>query len=612
MTQPLQRIRAKRVATAAQWTAANTLLLCGEVGRESDTGLEKTGTGDPVTGLGGARWNDLGYDSTGGSGADQVARDAAAAAQDTANAKASLQTGPLVASTTAAPNATAVQNAIAAAAGGNTPVQRVTSTPTPPLDLAGNGKAMPYIFGDRIPVNGAVTLFAPLFSAMVDGGICRASYRVNVGGSVDDSAFIRGGLAMDAGYDYEVLFIAGLKPLMSVVRGDAIPAVDTTAPLIGTPAIADGARGFIDTPISELNTPSLNGVLGGVTLTGFGGKTATAVAVVGSVLRVTLSANAAYGESGTIAFAAGMVKDPSNNLSVAKAATAVTNNVGLPLPGADTIAPGATTSSSQVIDVSAAGTNAATRKWQYKLASDGVWIDSATDALTTHTFPGLTASTSYTFRTQTINATGPSATYSNIVTQSTSAGASPSTITITRQAVAEADGTDAETFWSRYYENNGYGAGTAFGPTAASADVFNFTNMVDPAGSGSVLSAEITQQTYGFAAVNQGSVQRALSHVAATALGGRVRIWLTTQGAYSSSEDTAHKPRIVASFADGSESQFSEIDLSVYGGGGSGHSHVYDIVFDPASPTVLNFGYEDPAPGLYGFAMHAMAYFPNV
>ena len=66
------RVRAKRLATAAEWTAANTMLLPGEIGRETDTGKEKTGAGDGNGTVGTTRWNDLAYDDHGGASVSVV------------------------------------------------------------------------------------------------------------------------------------------------------------------------------------------------------------------------------------------------------------------------------------------------------------------------------------------------------------------------------------------------------------------------------------------------------------------------------------------------------------------------------------------------------------
>ena len=302
--------------------------------------------------------------------------------------------------------------------GGATAVIRIAPTASIPLDTAGNGKAMPLVFGNRIVVSTPLVLIAPLFSAMVDGGNCTGNYRVNA--AVDDSAFLRSGLPMDIGYDCDVVFVAGIPPRMIVQRG---AAVDITAPLLGLPAIANAAPGFIDTPITELNLPTLNGVLAGVTLTGFAGKTATAVAVVGNVLRVTLSVSAVYGDTGTIAFAAGMVRDLNNNQSVVMAATTVANNIAVPVPGAPVVTAGtnALTSVSGTI-AAGAGQVPTTYTIFYKTAAAGTYTTGAfvtyTGASTAFSIPGLTAGTSYNVKAQANNAGGASVD-SNVITTST-------------------------------------------------------------------------------------------------------------------------------------------------------------------------------------------------
>ena len=161
------------------------------------------------------------------------------------------------------------------------------------------------------------------------GGVCVGAYIVAA--PMDMSAWQVLGQPPEVGFESIHTYSDTAEPPYAIcVRGAAI---DTTAPLIGTPSIANAARGFIDTPITEPNAATLSGTLAGVALTGFGGKTATAVAIIaGPSLRVTLSAPAAYAESGTLAFAAGMVRDTNNNQSVVKPATAVTNNIVIPAP----------------------------------------------------------------------------------------------------------------------------------------------------------------------------------------------------------------------------------------------------------------------------------------
>lgn len=82
-----------RVDTAANWAAANTLLIPAEFGVESDTWLFKVGDG--VT-----RWNDLDYYGTGGSGGiSQAAADVRYIKQtaiNTANGVAGLDADGLI------------------------------------------------------------------------------------------------------------------------------------------------------------------------------------------------------------------------------------------------------------------------------------------------------------------------------------------------------------------------------------------------------------------------------------------------------------------------------------------------------------------------------------
>ena len=79
-----------------------------------------------------------------------------------------VQSGALAASTTTAPNATAVQNAIAASAG--TGVVRVAATNAIPLDTAGNGKSMPLVAGQSTAISTPTTL--TIAAGAIEGGVC--------------------------------------------------------------------------------------------------------------------------------------------------------------------------------------------------------------------------------------------------------------------------------------------------------------------------------------------------------------------------------------------------------------------------------------------------------
>ena len=496
------------------------------------------------------------------------------------------------------------------------------------LVIAAAGSAVPTraAFNSSVNLTSAAGIVTPLDPAgkqlvstattIVPGARLAGGGGVNVGSfvvaaAIDLSAWQTFGLVPEVGYEARILFEDNAEPpVATCVRG---PAVDLAAPLIGAPAIADNARTFIDTPITEPSAVTLNGTLAGVTLTGFAGKTATAVSVVaGPVLRVTLSAAAAHGDAGTIAFAPNMLRDASNNLSVVKNPVAVTNNIALLAPGAPVVSPGANTSSAINGTIAAGPGSVPVSYTLFYRTGAAAYATGATiayaGASTPFSITGTPALTSYDVKAQANNATGASAD-SNVMTSSTTAAAANS-ITITKVANAGngLDATGAQTYWARYFQNNSYtGAGIAFGPTAATADVFVLTNMTDNITNGN-LTGEF-QNSYGFDPVTQASVQTALSHVAASGAGGRVRVWVTLAPADSSTQGAAHRPRVVASFANAAATGFAEIDLSIPVNT-TPSSHVYDIVFQSASSTVLNFGYEDPAPGLNRMAFNAMAFFP--
>lgn len=178
---------------------------------------------------------------------------------------------------------------------------------------------------------------------------------------------------------------------------------DTTAPTIGTPHVEDAAKSVVVFPITEPNSPALNGTSAGVTLSGAAasGKTVSGVAVVGSNLNVTLSAPLAYGDVLNVALASGMVKDASNNLSAAKSATAVTNNIaggGLPAdnPGASGAASIVVTGDALTLDYQGGSLTGQKLRLEYTAAggADGTfpfWKYFADATAGTFTISGLAA-----------------------------------------------------------------------------------------------------------------------------------------------------------------------------------------------------------------------------
>ena len=81
-----------------------------------------------------------------------------------------VQTGALAASTTVAPNATAVQNAIAAAAGAGAASIRTAYATAILLDIAVNGRTMPLVAGQNTAISSPITL--TIAAGAIEGGIC--------------------------------------------------------------------------------------------------------------------------------------------------------------------------------------------------------------------------------------------------------------------------------------------------------------------------------------------------------------------------------------------------------------------------------------------------------
>lgn len=169
----------------------------------------------------------------------------------------------------------------------------------------------------------------------------------------------------EAGRQYELAFVKRASGVLCVVTKGFL--IDTTAPALGTPHVEDAAKSKILVPITEPNTPTLNGTTAGITLggAGLGGKTCTGVAVVSGNLEITLSAPMAAGDVVTVAVAAGMVKDAANNQSAAMSATSVVNNIA-----------GLTT----YLSDNFTGTNGASLLARGPTVGTGVWTDDSTDS----------------------------------------------------------------------------------------------------------------------------------------------------------------------------------------------------------------------------------------
>ena len=85
-----------------------------------------------------------------------------------------VQVGALAASTTLAPNATAVQTAIAAAAGGAAAAIRGAASSVIQLDINGTGRAMPLVAGQTINITADIT--PTIAAGAVLDGVCVADY----------------------------------------------------------------------------------------------------------------------------------------------------------------------------------------------------------------------------------------------------------------------------------------------------------------------------------------------------------------------------------------------------------------------------------------------------
>ncbi len=243
-------------------------------------------------------------------------------------------------------------------------------------------------------------------------------------------------VTVEDGRIYEIAFLKRPSGVLAVVTKTAFVS-DTTKPVIGTPHAEQSARNVIVLPITELNSPALNGTTADVTLTNAGGRIVAGVAVVGNNLNVTLSSPLNWNDTTvTVAIGAGMVRDFTGNLSDAKSATTVVNNLTMPVPGQPTsLTSGSPTSTSVPISFVAPvvdathGTPVTYQPQVRTSAGPGAWSNygSAVTHPTVSANPGgLTPSTSYDFQVIAHNGTGdgaPSATLSGVSTPAASAGA---------------------------------------------------------------------------------------------------------------------------------------------------------------------------------------------
>lgn len=132
-------------------------------------------------------------------------------------------------------------------------------------------------------------------------------------------------------------------------------------------------------------------------------------------------------------------------------------SLGLALPAADTIVAGATTATTQVINVATSDSSTTSRQWQLSSNNGSTWTTIVTNSLTSYTFTSLTASTAYQYRTYPISSAGTGPT-SNVLTISTSAsGGGGGTSTLSgSNAVTTAGATNlnASTVLAYYVSNN--------------------------------------------------------------------------------------------------------------------------------------------------------------
>lgn len=310
------------------------------------------------------------------------------------------------------------------------PSAPVRGAHTAAIDLSRtNGTATPATPGTRTLISAPYT---PIVGARTDFGVAFGAYALAA--DIDLSNFTQVGPNPVAGNNVSIIFLdtGAAKPFATVTPEGSI---DITKPIVGNPAVANASPGRIVWDITELNTPSLNGVAGGITLSGANaaGKTVNAVSVVGNQLFADFTPVLAYGQSISAAVAAGMVRDAANNLSNAVGATAVTNNIVLPLPGAPVIAAGTNTSTTVNGTVAAGpGVIPANYRIFYAPTSTGVYVAGDTIAYagvsTPFSITGLSSGTSYDVVLSALNDAGESAA-SNIVTSSTTAPSSTITQT---------------------------------------------------------------------------------------------------------------------------------------------------------------------------------------
>lgn len=115
--------------------------------------------------------------------------------------------------------------------------------------------------------------------------------------------------------------------LENITGSPPAPAPDTTAPVYGTPSIANASPAKIVVPVTEVVGLSST-LTGSVTVSVAGsGRTVSSAAVVGSTVEVTLASSAANGDVVTLSAPAGWVRDTAGNQAAALVAAVVTNNV---------------------------------------------------------------------------------------------------------------------------------------------------------------------------------------------------------------------------------------------------------------------------------------------
>jgi hypothetical protein len=177
----------------------------------------------------------------------------------------------------------------------------------------------------------------------------------------------------------------------------SVPEPDITAPTLVSAIITDAEKNKVALTYNEAINSGVGLSHTDFTLTN--GKTATAIEIAGSVIKVTANSNWANGDVVAITGGAGKIRDLAGNAAANLSSQAVTNN----------IAGGVTQLTAPTLALNVIGDTELQAVWDNVSNEDGYTVEIATDAgfttnlqtaskganVTSHNFTGLTAGTLY-------------------------------------------------------------------------------------------------------------------------------------------------------------------------------------------------------------------------